>query len=208
MADSIIADVSAHGNKRLIYGVGSNDFPGKVSESGKLFKSYSTWHGILERSYSAIYHARFPTYIGCSVAEEWLSFSNFERYYIKNHFGCAHLDKDILIPGNKLYGPDTCVFISPMLNNLLLTKGSCRGICPLGVTFTRGKYHASVSENGCNRHLGSFPTALLAHQAWQRAKLQIIADFPTADPRIRAALDLRVAQLRDGLLHGRITVTL
>jgi len=30
-----------------------------------------------------------------------------------------HLDKDILIPGNKIYSPDRCIFVSSLINLLI-----------------------------------------------------------------------------------------
>ena len=33
------------------------------------------------------------------------------------------IDKDLLFPGNKVYGPDTCVFVTRQLNNLFTDHG-------------------------------------------------------------------------------------
>ena len=120
------------------------------------------------------------------------------------------MDKDILFPGNKTYSAETCVFIPRRLNTLLTDGGAARGAHPIGVSFHKSsqKYRALIQTGAGQKHLGSFSTPLAAHQAWQLAKAAIIEAFPTTDPRIRAALDKRAAQLRDDHAHGRTTVKL
>lgn len=192
-----------------VRGVGINDFPTSVKVNGKNIPPYIAWQNMLGRCYAAEHR---PTnnvaYIGCVVVDEWHYFSNFERWYSENYFDGAHLDKDLLFPGNRVYGPDTCIFVTLALNMLLSSNAAVRGTHPLGVAVDGKRFRAMVSENGVPRYLGLFSTPLEAHQAWQAAKADIIERFPTADPRIRKALDLRVVQLRDDLANNRITVSL
>lgn len=44
-----------------------------------------------------------------------------------------HLDKDILCPGNKVYSPETCVFIDHAINSFVIECNSTRGKWPIGV---------------------------------------------------------------------------
>ena len=44
-----------------------------------------------------------------------------------------HLDKDILFEGNKVYSPDTCVFVDGVVNTFLNDCAATRGEWPLGV---------------------------------------------------------------------------
>lgn len=219
MATSIIAELSAlktsvrETNVRAswptVRGVGINDSPNPIKVNGKNTKPYTTWGNVLGRCYAKDYRPdNNKTYIGCVVADEWHYYSNFERWHSENYFDGGQLDKDILFPGNRVYGPDTCIYATVALNMLLSSNAAVRGPNPLGVTTELKKFRATVAKNGRNTFLGNFPTPLEAHQAWQAAKADIIANFPTDDPRIRAALDLRVDQLRDDLKHNRITVTL
>lgn len=196
--------------RKLVQGRGINDATTPVVVDGKIITSYNVWSTMLSRCYAARYHKTRPTYVGCSVAKDWQLFSNFEKWFTEHYAEGLSLDKDLLFPGNKVYGPDTCVFVTPALNGLLLDCGTRRGDSPLGVSFRKDlqKYTASVRVEGVLRYLGHFPTPLEAHQAWQLAKAAIIEAFPTTDPRIRAALDKRAAQLRDDHAHGRITVKL
>lgn len=217
MDSSIIADTSAHlscpksyvpYNRSLSHGIGVNDFPSPT----RGLKSYEIWLNMFKRCYAKDRSTRDRTYVGCSVSPEWHYFSEFERWFAVHYVQGFHLDKDILVPGNKVYGPNFCEFIPPELNSLLSDCRRARGELPLGVTADRARYKARVSVEHCPVYLGMFPTPQLAHKAWQKAKAYAISDFITnfqiTKPRIRKALDLRVAQLRDDALHNRITVSL
>lgn len=199
-----------HPNRKLVQGVGVNDYPTPTKVNGKDIVSYRVWCSMLVRCYSANYQKEKPTYIGCSVTKDWQLFSNFERWFSSNYVEGWRLDKDLLFPGNKVYSAETCVFVSPALNSLLLDHGAARGTYPIGVHIRKDsrKYAALISAGARQRSLGCFPTPLAAHQAWQLAKADILANFPTTDLRIRAALDKRVAQLRDDHANNRITVKL
>lgn len=77
--------------------------------------AYSRWSGMLARCYSEAFQKRNPTYIGCSVAAEWHNFQVFAEWFYKNHPGDGNeycLDKDIRIPGNKIYSPEACSFVT------------------------------------------------------------------------------------------------
>lgn len=80
---------------------------------------YKRWNSMIRRCYSEKYQEKFPTYIGCTVCEEWYNFQNFADWFVlnapENVFNC-HLDKDIAIDGNKKYSPLTCSFISKSIN--------------------------------------------------------------------------------------------
>ena len=195
---------------KLVQGVGINDFPAPIKVNGRDIKSYNLWKSVLQRCYSVDCQMKHPTYIGCSVVKEWHSFSRFERWFTENYIDGYHLDKDILVPGNKVYSAGTCVFVSREINGLLTDCRAARGAYPLGVNFHKvnKRYIASIHTESVLRYLGSFSTALEAHQAWQLAKSVNIDAAETNNPRIRAALDKRAAQLRDDHANGRITVKL
>lgn len=219
MANSIVAEAAAspliseqkvpytHFNRKLIYGVAVCDFHSPISHYGKIIPSYRYWHHMIKRCYSTFFHGSRPTYIDCSVVKEWLSFTFFEKWFRENYIKGYDLDKDILVPGNRVYGPDTCVFIPQELNKLLI-RTTLRGKLPWGVYMNRKRFGAQVTRENQNVKLGTYDTPLEAHKAWQLAKALIIEQFPTTNPRIRKALDLRVAQLRDDHANNRITTKL
>lgn len=58
-------------------------------------------------------------YPDCSVEKVWHNFQVFADWYDINHPGDGgryQLDKDIKIPGNKVYGPDACMFVTQQDN--------------------------------------------------------------------------------------------
>lgn len=96
----------------------------KVSENGKNTRVYDTWKAMLQRCYSEKEHERHPTYIGCEVYEGWHNFQNFAKWYDNNYYEVDNekmcLDKDILNKGNKIYSPDTCIFVPETINKLFI----------------------------------------------------------------------------------------
>ena len=104
--------------KGIVYGVGINDVDYVVSDC--LY--YRKWKGMMRRCYSSNYHITNPSYVGCSICEEWHLFSNFKSWMVKQDWEEKELDKDILFPGNKVYSPDTCVFIDKKVNELFSKK--------------------------------------------------------------------------------------
>ena len=152
--------------------------PYKVSEKGKLTKIYRTWNGMLERCYSKKLHDKYPTYINCTVCNEWLNFQNFAEWYNNNYYEIENnkmnLDKDILIKGNKVYSPDTCVFVPQNINKLFIKRDSSRGEFPIGVHYyKRNKKFGVVCSFGnssSSAYLGLYDTPEEAFQVYKTFK--------------------------------------
>lgn len=83
----------------------------KSKRGNTMTKMYQVWHDMLRRCYSAEYQENQPTYIGCSVCDDWHNFQVFGEWFEDNYISGYHLDKDSLVKGNKVYSPDTCAFI-------------------------------------------------------------------------------------------------
>lgn len=183
----------------LVAGVGINDanyVTGYSDKSGKKLTCpyYSTWAGMLERVYSEKFHDRYPSYRGCSLDPSWKLFSVFREWMAKQDWEGKALDKDLLVPGNRQYGPDKCIFVSRDINSLTAIRGNGRGSLPLGVTKTgSGKYTyylAKCSFYGKQKTLGSFKTPEEAAECYRAAKLQHIKEIAhkQTDQRLKAAL--------------------
>lgn len=216
--------------KKLIQGVGIND-AGYVTrieeelpltETGKRRRNvvwrcpfYTRWESMLLRTNSSNYQSSRPTYVGCSVAEEWLRFSTFKKWMEEQDWEGMDLDKDILVAGNKVYSPSTCAFIPHELNMVLSDSRAARGKYPLGVHLQSdcrvNPYQSQISTKGRRCRLGSYSTIEEAHAAWQRTKIQAIkdvfAEWKNPDPRVAAAIDRIVAKLQDDLDNGRETIS-
>ena len=158
--------------RKAIYGIGVNDYVGRIKENGKHIPAYRSWVSMLSRCYSKTALNHRPSYIGCSVCDEWLVFSNFKQWFDNNYVKGYHLDKDLLVKGNKVYSPETCCFVPKEINCFLLESNASRGISGIkGVYKTKyNTYIAGYSENGQRIHLGSFKTLNLAESAYQKSK--------------------------------------
>jgi hypothetical protein len=166
-------------SNRLLYGVGIyNKGEHRAKIDGKNTKVYDAWHAMLQRCYDPKYHERQPTYVGCSVCDEWIYFQKFATWYDENYYeipllGIMQLDKDILSKGNKVYGPDRCVLVPRKINNLFIKSNATRGKYPIGVTYNKplNKYQARICYgDGIRHHLGYFATAEEAFNAYKIAK--------------------------------------
>lgn len=162
---------------KLVYGVGINDLPrGSIKLDGKTHRFYKTWQGMLQRCYDPKWHARYPTYIGCSVVDEWKLLSNFKKWFDDHYVDNYHLDKDFYSECNKVYGPQTCNFIPPVVNTFITDSGNARGDYPIGVSWNKvaNKFRSTCSNpfTKKNEHLGYFVTTEAAHQAWKKRKHQ------------------------------------
>ena len=159
-----------------VYGVGINDADYVVQDhkTGWLCPFYSTWHNMLLRCYSSVYHNRQPTYINCYVEPTWLRFRVFKMWMESKPWENNELDKDILFQGNKVYGPTFCVFVSKQVNTFLSERGANRGDYPIGVGLHKpsGLFRARCGDTkGGRRNLGYFRTPEKAHEAWLTFKL-------------------------------------
>lgn len=162
--------------RSMVYGVGINDAPYKVKPkiNGVQYscKSYQAWKDMMRRCYCEHNLKIHPTYIGCSVCKEWLTFTNFKKWYDKNYTSGYTLDKDLKVVGNKIYSPSTCLFIDQAVNKLFCGCDSRRGKFPIGVSLTKEKdrYRARISTNTGEVNLGQFSTVEEAFNAYKAAK--------------------------------------
>lgn len=164
-------------NRRTkIYGVGINDV--KISTKDKENnKAYKTWSQMLMRCYSSKYQKNKQSYIGCSVCDEWLYFSNFKKWFDAHYKDGYALDKDILIQGNKVYSPESCCFV-PQFINSILSNCYAHGEFKQGVSWNskRGLFEANVSKYGKNIALGCFDSENEAFNAYCTAKYAYIKE--------------------------------
>lgn len=158
--------------RKLVFGIGINDadymIRPRLNGKGVMCPFYQKWHNMLGRCYNPKYHEKQPTYLECSVCEPWLTFSNFRAWMVKQDWRGKHLDKDLLILGNKTYSPETCIFVPGDINKLINDHAAKRGKWPIGVCFDKasGRFRARCRVNGGYRDLGRFSTPEQAHKAY------------------------------------------
>ena len=159
-----------------VYGVGVSGTKYPITVNGVKTKEYELWRDMLKRCYSDTYQKKRPTYEGCKCSDNFLHYEYFYEWCHKqvgfNNEGW-HLDKDLLIKGNKVYSEDSCVFIPAEINSLLIKSTASRGEHLIGVHWsnTNKAFRARVCKNkGKREHLGFFDTELEAFNAYKKAK--------------------------------------
>lgn len=159
--------------------LGEGKYKSKIE--GKLTDYYDKWVGMLRRCYCDKLHKKYPQYKECKVCDEWLNFQNFAKWYEDNYYEVEgqrmELDKDILIKGNKVYSPETCVFVPRLINTVITNRKRDRGKYPVGVTLSSNKKkYISRCSNGKGEfiYIGRYDTALEAFNVHKEYKENII----------------------------------
>jgi hypothetical protein len=157
---------------------------GKYVKSTTLGHSdtYKVWKGLFRRCYSKNPKDVNPTYEGVTVCEEWHNFQNFAGWYEENwkpHMQGWHLDKDVLVKGNKIYSPETCCFVPQEINNLFTKVNSKRGLYPIGVSLSKSKlkYTSYIIILGKTKNIGTFDTIEEAFQTYKTTKESYIKEI-------------------------------
>ena len=186
--------------KPTIRGVGylGGNLDLKSTQNGKLCKIYTQWYSMITRCYSEAFHQRQPTYIDCYVSDDFKDYSKWREWYDNYQYKQDdwHLDKDLLVKGNKVYSESTCVFIPQEINQALTKRAASRGKYIIGVCWcnTKKAFVAQVNKNkGRSEYLGSFNTEVEAFNAYKEAKEEYIKELADKykdmlDPRAYEAL--------------------
>ena len=158
-----------------VYGIGITG-DSQVRVDGKHTKEYRLWNNMLKRCYSVGCQKVRPTYIDCSVSENFRYLQYFKEW-CNNQIGFNSvdekgkpfaLDKDILVKGNRVYNEDVCVFVPQEVNLLFTKRDKSRGEYPIGVSFHKSRGMLTATLN--NKYLGYFNTAEQAFQVYKTAK--------------------------------------
>ena len=143
---------------------------------------YVIWMNMLHRCYSQSIKEKRPTYNEVKVCDEWLNFQNFAKWYKENHYEVngerMHLDKDILVKGNKIYSPETCMFVPQRINTLFLTQQNHRGELPIGIYYDNkiNKYKVTLQKHAERTYLGYYDTSKEAFYVYKNAKESYIKE--------------------------------
>ncbi len=85
------------------------------------------------------------------------------------------IDKDILNKGNKIYSPETCVFVPQNINSLFVKRDKSRGNDPIGTNqLPSGNYEVRCNNGEESDYLGRFDNIYEAFYAYKVHKEKII----------------------------------
>lgn len=162
---------------------------------------HTVWLSMLIRCYSEKNRHKYKTYEGCTVDERWRLFSEFKKWREAQDWKGKQLDKDLLVPGNRVYGPDTCTMLDRSLNTFLVRQG--HPDLMEGVIYSQpaGKYKPIRYTNpftlGRERQADTvFEEEVEAHAQWLKNKheMALIYAKREKDPRVIKALTTRWAK--------------
>lgn len=161
--------------KKTLYGVGINDYEGRICDGiGKVATFYTTWANMIARCYSNKVKNKNPTYNDCYSCEKWHRLKNFKVFFDDNYKDGYDLDKDLLVKGNKVYSPETCVFLPREINSFLSNKYTCKNKLYAGITWRESirKYQVRIGIEGNSVHLGVFENIDDVVEVYKKAREQ------------------------------------
>ncbi len=148
-----------------------------------IFKDYQNeckrYQNMMNRVNSKASLSNDPQYKGCTIHEYFLSKYNFCMWARENmpvvdgvKFS---LDKDLLVEGNMMYSPDTCIFLPHNVNTFLTgnKKRANNRSGHTGIRIERNKWVAFIKdfENpGVQVRLGAFNTQEEAREVREKAR--------------------------------------
>ena len=141
---------------------------------------------MIQRCYSNTTKADSPAYTDCSIVEEWKYFKTFRAWMITQDWKGNELDKDLLVKGNKVYGPAFCIFI-PQSVNLFVKPNTKSGISYVS---KRPRLVIRNPRTGKTDYLGTFNTveeAMLVRNKYKHELALLLAET-VKDSRVAKAL--------------------
>lgn len=175
--------------QKSVFGVACfGEGPWKAKVNGKFLPEYQLWIGLMTRIYHEPTLKDHPTYRTASICKEWHNFQNFAEwcqgqigFLSKQANGKSFaLDKDLLIPNNKVYSPATCCFLPNHINVALKGRQSKKGEeIPSGVYWhnASSSYVAAANKNGQQFHLGCFGTVEQAKKVFRKFKTEYLREL-------------------------------
>ena len=157
---------------------------------------------MLKRCYSSRYHKTRPSYIGCSVCPEWRYFSKFCLWMENQKWEGMELDKDLLVKGNQVYGPDTCCFLPGAINSLFSHGQKKKNNLHEGVTLnSNGTYRVRVKIRPNKQYSKSLPSFKEACIHALEKKIEAveygIISYPEMDVRAIVALNREIKEMQE-----------
>lgn len=153
---------------------------------GSRTDEYAYWESMMKRVYNPQTESYARPYRDCSVSEVWHNFQNFAEWcqgqegFSKNGF---QLDKDLLVKGNKVYGPDTCCFLPGHANCAMTGMKHFNTSGYTGVEKNEYGFSAAITMCSVGVSIGTFDSAEKASfmyksikEAYVRSLAQVYKD--------------------------------
>lgn len=177
-------------NGEWVYRYTSSDGTRYFTRAGMLY------HALKQRvNPSGTKQKASPLYAGCeNMFEDFQDFAEWCQTQI-GYDRDFHLDKDLLVKGNKIYSKEFCVFLPKELNTVLTKRTRGRGKYPIGVSEDKHGIKARCSKLGekDSVFLGYFDSAEDAFFMYRKYKESWLKELAVKwkdqiDPRAYEAL--------------------
>lgn len=116
------------------------------------------WRGLFTRAYDNKAKIKRPGYTDSTVNPAWHDFGGFVDWTssaVGWHNESWHVDKDLIVRGNKEYGPEFCCMLPPVINSALWVRS---GEFPPGVSKIEDGYYRGCFYDGKIMHQKRFKT--------------------------------------------------
>jgi hypothetical protein len=147
-----------------------------VMVDGKRPLYYSCWRDMLRRCYDGRYKEMYPEYSDCYTCDEWHCLQTFGKWFEDNYYSIENervqLDKDIVFKGNRMYSPETCIFV-PQSINLVFQRKSRKEDLPTGIIKRKNGFNASYN----NKNLGTYSLIQEALEVYNAEKKRHIVEL-------------------------------
>lgn len=157
--------------------IGEGEYTARVNK--KMSKCYNNWFAMFNRCYNPL-NNRCRSYENVTVNDEWHNYQVFAKWFYDNYDPLTmqgwHLDKDLLIPGNREYSSKACCFIPNEVNVIFKTNNQSLTNLPRGAQPKDGKFQSSIQKFGQQIYLGFFETPEEAHQVYMEAKKEYLIE--------------------------------
>lgn len=175
-----------------VRGIGINDVPGCDK------RIQTRWRDMIRRTDNRDpEHFQFThLYEGCTLDPRWHYLSAFKEWIETfDDWENKIIDKDILVPGNKVYGPDTCLMVTPSVSSFFTTK-SCKSDLPQGVdnksgNTPKGKPYRTTCKFDRRIYFGGYhATVESAKASFKVLKTGFLRDLieREEDPKVKTAM--------------------
>lgn len=161
--DNLVRGKFKNPYKPVVYGfgyIGVGIYRTSYKGSRKKTLEYQAWKDMLKRCYSKKFLEKNKSYLGCSVSEEWLNFQVFAEWYTKqkNYGKGYHLDKDLLIKGNKVYSKESCSLLPVEVNTAISVRADYveRGLPECVQRTPSGRYVVRVRSLEEGSYVGTY----------------------------------------------------
>ncbi len=167
-------------NHKSVYNLGFLGVGNFNTSWNKRKPAKRTWEDMFSRCYDKKFLEKNKTYKDCTVHPDWHNFQVFAKWFEENYVEGFDLDKDILVKGNKIYGPSTCCFVPKEINNLFQSKRNNENNLPTGVKKLGSKFTSSIGAGrvlGTTSYLGMFKTVEEASECYNKEKRKYLLEL-------------------------------